>query len=279
VSFTPSFRRVGSIGNDLVLIPLIENAVQQCAFPKDFTVRLHSYAAKREPDGWFHPSTHPTMDERKLYYYLAQPDKWDEPEWDYGPRMSVLVGTIMHEVVQTVMTKMGLLIPPKGTCVCCGKPHGKGKGKCDEWGVRDDLLGRRGHMDGLLDLPGWCEPGAGIFDLKTSAPPVIRSIESHDLDAFKIKWPYYYAQAQEYMALTGKLKALILFMAMSEGWVMKEFTIPRDDLYIARLEAKYRTVRQHVEMGTPPPVACCPGGAKARKCPATRCTVKIGTAA
>jgi hypothetical protein len=219
------------------------------------------------------------MDERKLYYYLAQPDKWDEPEWDYGPRMSVLVGTIMHEVIQTVMIKMGLLVPPKGTCVCCGKPHGKGKGKCDEWGVRDDLLGRRGHMDGLLDLPGWCAPGDGIFDLKTSAPAALRGIESHDLDAFKLKWPYYYGQAQEYMALTGKLKALILFMAMSEGWVMKEFTIPRDDLYIARLEAKYRTVRRHVEMGTPPPVACCPGGAKARKCPATRCTVKIGLAA
>jgi hypothetical protein len=279
VTFTPSFRRVGALGSDLVLIPLIENAVQQCAFPRDFVVRLHSYSAKREPDGWFHPSTHPTMDERKLYYYLAQPDKWDEPEWDYGPRMSVLVGTIMHEVVQTVMIKMGLLVPPKGTCVCCGKPHGRGKGKCDEWGVRDDVLGRRGHMDGLLDIPGWCEPGDAIFDLKTCAPPVIRSIESHDLDAFRLKWPYYYGQAQEYMAMTGKAKALILFMAMSEGWVMREFTIPRDDLYIARLEAKYRVVRQHVEMGTPPPVACCSTRAAARKCPATRCTVKTGLAA
>lgn len=279
MTFTPAFRRVGSIGSDLVLIPLIENAVQQCAFPKDFVVRLRSYAAKREPDGWFHPSTHPTMDERKLYYYLAQPDKWDEPEFEYGPRMSVLVGTIMHEVVQTVMIKMGLLVPPKGTCVCCGKPHGKGKGKCDEWGVRDDLLGRRGHMDGLLDLPGWSDPGGSIFDLKTCAPPVIRGIESHDLDAFRLKWPKYYGQAQDYMALTGKTKAIILFLAMSEGWVMREFTIPRDDLYIARLEAKYRVVRQHVEMGTPPPVACCSTRAAARKCPATRCTVKIGRAA
>jgi hypothetical protein len=60
---------------------------------------------------------------------------------------------------------------------------------------------------------------------------------------------------------------------------MREFTIPRDDLYIARLEAKYRAVRSFVADGTPPPVACCPGGAKARKCPATACTVKIGIAA
>jgi len=631
VTFTPTFRRGASFSRDLVLVPLIENAVQQCAFPKDFTVRLQSYAAKREPDGWFHPSTHPTMDERKLYYYLARPEKWDEEEFDYGPRMSVLVGTVMHEVVQTVMTKMGLLVPPKGTCVCCRRPHGKGKDKCDEWGVRDDLLGRRGHIDGLLDLPGWSDPGGSIFDLKcltpdvpvsyadgtvrpagevkvgdvivgwdeendklvpcpvkavwdngiqpvwsvktregreitttdehpfytqrgwvfakdlkpgdmvktafesgwfqgeegdpdrarflgvligdgtlygraprvtsvdegvlafmrehsatfgarltpetldqitytirmprsggkkspllaflreegmlgqtshtkrvptsvwkggpaawaaflsgyfdadgsvcdkasyphlkwssvnrallqdcqlllgylgirssvtkhvsrykgephiswtlyvrdspsvrraqkvlmlksakaerlaalkpkqaplkgkgahlaaqpgwdqvsevgeklarptvgieidggthvtnglvthnTCAPPVIRGIESHDLDAFKLKWPKYYGQAQDYMALTGKTKALVLFMAMSEGWKMIEFTIPRDDLYIARLEAKYRTVRRHVEWGTPPPVACCSTRAAARKCPATACPVKIGIAA
>lgn len=279
MTFTPAFRRVGAIDNDLVLIPLIENAVQQCAFPKNFTVRLRAYAAKREPDGWFHPSTHPTMDERQLYYYLAQPDRWEESEFDYGPRMSVLVGTVMHEVIQTVMTKLGLLIPPKGTCVCCGRPHGKGPGKCDEWGVRDDLLRRRGHMDGLLDIPGWCTPGDGIFDLKTCAPPVIRGVDNNDLEAFKIKWPKYYGQAQDYMACTGKQKALILFLAMSEGWQMREFTIPRDDLYIARLEAKYRRVLAHVDAGTPPPVACCPGGAKARKCPATRCTVKIGMAA
>lgn len=279
MTFTPSFRRGAQVNKDQVLIPLIENSVQQCAFPTNFTVRLRSYAAKREPDGWFHPSTHPTMDERQLYYYLAHPDKWDEPEFEYGPRMSVLVGTVMHEVVQAVMIKMGLLIPPKGTCVCCGKPHGKGKGKCDEWGVRDDLLKRRGHMDGLLDLPGWCEPGGAIFDLKTCAPPVIRGIENHDLDLFKAKWPKYYGQAQEYMACTGKTKALILFLAMSEGWQMREFTIPRDDLYIARLEAKYKAVLTYVEMGTPPPVACCNTKAAARRCAATACPIKIGLVA
>ena len=279
MAFTPSFRRVASLDRDLVLIPLIENAVQQCAFPKNFTVTLESYAAKREPDGWFHPSTHPTMDERKLYYYLARPEKWDEDEFDYGPRMSVLMGTVMHDVMQVVMTKLGLVVPPKGTCVCCGKPHGRGKGKCDEWGVRDDNLGRRGHMDGLLDIPGWCKPGDAIFDLKTCAPPVIRGIESHDLDAFKLKWPKYYAQAQEYMALRVNLKGMIVFVWMRDGWQMRELSLTRDDLYIARLEAKYRIVRRHVEMGTPPPVACCSTRAAARKCPATACTVKIGIAA
>ena len=118
-----------------------------------------------------------------------------------------------------------------------------------------------------------------MFDLKSCAPPVIRGIESHDLDAFKLKWPKYFGQAQEYLAMTGKTKALILFLAMSEGWVMREFTIPRDDLYIARLEAKYRRVRAYVADGTPPPVACCSTKAAARKCPATACTIKIGIAA
>jgi hypothetical protein len=279
VVFVPNFRRVEAFGRDLVLAPLIENAVQQCLFPKNFTVTLEAYAAKREPDGFFHPSTHPTMDERQLYYYIAHPEKWEESEFEYGPRMSVLAGSVMHVVVQTVMTKMGLLVAPKGTCVCCGKTHGLRRGQCDEWGVRDDILGRRGHIDGLLDIPGWCQPGDVVFDLKTCAPPVIRGIEDHDLQAFIDKWPKYYGQAQEYMALTGKLRALILFLSMSEGWVMREFVIPRNDLYIARMEAKYKAVRSYVELGTPPPIACCSTKSAARKCSASSCPVKIGLAA
>ncbi|MEU6362237.1 hypothetical protein [Streptomyces albidoflavus] len=278
-TFTPSFRRVATLSRDLHLVPLIENAVRECAFPESFTITFEGYSATRAPDNWFHPSTHPTMDERRLYHYLAHPDRWVEEPFDYSPRMSVLMGTATHELFQHVLIKLGLLLEPKGICVCCLRPHGTGPGQCDEWGVRDDTLGRRGHMDGLLDLPGWGETGDGVFDLKTCAPPVIRGVDHNDLAAFKRKWPKYWAQAQEYMALTGKRQTLVLFLAMSEGWDMREFTIPRDDAFIARLEAKYRTVRAHVERGTPPPVACCSGGATARRCPATACTVKIGLAA
>ncbi|MGW7100348.1 hypothetical protein [Streptomyces sp. NPDC054838] len=279
MSFTPSFRRVVALSQDLALVPLIENAIRKCAFPETFTVTFRGYEAIRKPDGWLHPSTHPLMDERALFYYLTQPDAWQENDFEYGPRMSVLMGSATHELFQHVMIRMGLLIPPKGICVCCLRPHGTGAGECNEWGVRDDTLGRRGHMDGLLQLPGWGETGDGIFDLKTCAPPVIRGIAHNDLEAFKRKWPKYWAQAQEYMALTGKRQTLILFLAMSEGWDMREFTIPRDDAFIARLEAKYRAVRAYVKEGTPPPVACCSGGAATRRCPTTACPVKIGAAA
>lgn len=276
-SFTPAFRRtIDQLGsNDLHLVPVIENAVRECAFPDPFTVTFAGYTATRKPDGWFHPSTHPTLDERQLYFYLAEPDKWTDSEFDYGPRMSVLMGSACHELFQHVLIEIGVLAKPRGTCVCCMRPHGFGPGECNEWGVRDDTLKRRGHMDGLIEdgLPSW---GDGIWDLKTCAPPVIRGIAHNDLAVFKTKWPKYWAQAQEYMALTGKRQAMVLFLAMSEGWDMREFTIPRDDAYIARMEAKYRSVLQHVESGQVPIVPCCSGGATARKCPAAACSVKIG---
>lgn len=278
-AFTPSFRRVADLGGKLHLVPLIENAIRECAFPDKFVVTFQSYEATRKPDGWFHPSSHPTMDERKLYHYLAEPDAWVEEKWESGPRMAVLMGSAMHDVYQTVMTEMGLLRAPTGTCVCCMRPHGTGPGQCNEWGVRDDRLQRRGHIDGFLDLPGWGDDDDGVWDLKTCAPPVIRGIQDNDLEAFKRKWPKYYGQMQDYLALTGKRFGMVLFAAMSEGWEWREFTIPRDDAYIARLEAKYQSVLNHVALRTPPAVPCCSGGAKARKCPATDCPIKIGIAA
>ena len=276
-AFIPAFRRtLDQLGSSkLHLIPLIENAVRECAFPDPFTVTFEGYTAQRAPDGWFHPSTHPILDERQLYYYLTAPDTWAADPFDYGPRMSVLMGSATHSLFQHVMINIAVLVTPRGISVCCLRPHGTGAGECDEWGVSDAALRRRGHMDGLLELPGWgC--GEGIFDLKTCAPPVIRGVPHNDLVLFKKRWPKYWAQAQEYMALTGKQQVLVLFLAMSEGWDMREFTIPRDDAYIVSLEAKYRSVLNHVGAGVVPAVACCTGGAPARRCPAATCSVKIG---
>jgi hypothetical protein len=279
VTFTPSFLRTADLSGDRHLTPLIENLVRECAFPDPFTVTFEGYTASRKPDGWFHPSSHPAMDERKLYLYLTEPDKWADSTFEYGPRMSVLMGSATHDIFQHAMIEAGLLLKPTGTCVCCLLPHGYGPSQCPEWGVRDFILGRRGHMDGLLVLPGWGEYGEGVWDLKSCAPPVIRGIQDNDLGTFKAKWPKYFGQMQEYLALTGKQQGMVTFLAMSEGWEMREFTILRDDAYIARLEAKYRSVRNHAAQGVIPPVVCCSTPARARRCPATGCPVKTGLTA
>jgi hypothetical protein len=169
---------------------------------------------------------------------------------------------------------MGVLLEPTGTCVSCGRPHGRGDNQCSEWGVCDPVLRRRGHIDGLTELPTL--DGVGVYDLKSCNPMVLKDITDHDIQAFRKRWPYYYSQMQEYLALTGKAWGIVLFLGVSQGWPTKEFLIPRDEAYITALEAKYRTVRQYEAAGTLPPVACCAGGATARKCPATTCPIKIG---
>lgn len=273
--FSPSFRRtLDMITNQrLHLVPLLENAIRECSFPDEFSVTFLQYKADRPPDGWFHPSTHPTMSERQLFYYLTQPDAWVRPPFEYGSRMAVMVGTALHDLVAAVLTNLGVLLEPTGTCVSCQRTHGKGPGECGEWGVCDPVLKRRGHLDGRLALDTW---GSGIYDLKTCTPMVIKDIQDNDLDGFKRKWPYYYGQQQDYLDLTGDDQSLVLFLGLSQGWPMKEFTIPRDDDYIAAMKTKYQAVRNYEASGTVPPVACCSGGAAARKCAATACPVKIG---
>lgn len=258
---------------ELHLVPLLENAIRECSFPDEFNVGFRQYKADRKPDGWFHPSTHPTMSERQLFYYLTRPDEWVRQPFEYGSRMSVMVGTAMHDLIGAALIKLGVLIEPTGTCVSCGKPHGRGPGECSEWGVIDHVLRRRGHLDGRLELDTW---GRGPFDLKTCTPMVLKDIQDNDVEHFKRKWPYYYGQQQDYIDLEGADQTLVLFLGMSQGWPMREFTIPRDQPYIDAMKAKYQAVRNYEASGTVPPVACCSGGAVARKCEATACPVKIG---
>ncbi len=267
----PAFRTGKTMAPRTYLVPIVRKIIANCEFPEEFAVTFQHYTADREPDGWFHPSSHPTMGERRLYYYLAHPEAWQPQPFPYQARMAVMMGSATHDIVEHALVHRGHLLEPVGTCVCCGKPHGKGPGECPEWGVRDDRLGRRGHMDGILTLDDW---GSGVFDLKTCSPTVLRGVTDHDLELFKAKWPKYYGQAQEYMAMSGYQQTMILFVGMSMGWELKEFTIPRDDAYIVRLEAKYQGVRAAVAARIPPPLHCCTGGAAAKECGATMCSVK-----
>lgn len=279
MTFDPAaaMRREGtSAASGAVLAPLVRLYISEGRFPRNTKITLPGGDPDRKPDGWFHPSSHPTMSARKLYFYLKHPESWVPEPWSYEGRMSVTVGTLEHSIVRMALEDLGVLQVPKGTCPACERLYGPGEGECDEPGVIDKVLGRRGHMDGVIMTP---RLGMTGYDLKTINHFGVAKIPDGPESPEALAWlrekhPYYYGQAQEYMALSGLRKVVILFIGMGLPWTMKEVHIDYDPAYVLALEAKYKLVRDAEAAGKPPEMCCPPFSKEAAACPAFACPVK-----
>lgn len=252
---------------DAEIIPILYGYLEGGKLPDPFTVRVRGGTGDRPPDGWFHPSSHPLLHERQLYYYLATPEQWVPEPFDYTIKMSALVGSVIHDVVETALTDLGYLIEPKGTCLACGLPQ---PFKCKEHGAADAETKSRGHMDGVLGIGEFLRG----FEFKSCAPMVIQNIRNNDVEAFKKKWPYYWAQVQEYMRMTGMRVYKVVFWAMGNPWDMREFTIEADPFFHYEIKSKYLAARKAVELEEPPPPCCSPRSSATRSCPAMACPIK-----
>lgn len=263
----PAFRRMAQmVSQDLVVVPLVESYMRASKFPKVFDVTFRDEGKERVPDGFFHPSTHPTMEPRQLYFYLtADPDDLVPEEIEYENRMAMIMGTAVHSFIQTCMIDAGILLKPMGTCVACGREHGTKKSQCDEFGAMDKTLGRRGHMDGILQITaaGW---GRGLFEFKTINPKACFGLSHHNLEWLKTKKPMYYAQLQDYLDMTGMSKALILFAILGFPWKLVEIEVPYDHEFVAGLKRKYRHVREAEESGEMPDPCCAIRSKEAKAC-------------
>lgn len=259
-----------SASSGAVLVPLLRLHLAEGNFPKGKKIDMPGEGS-RKPDGWFHPSSHPLMDERKLFHYLKYPERWEPEPFSIESRMSVTVGTLMHGVCRVILEDIGVWQAPTGTCACCGRPHGTRRGQCDEPGVCDPVLGRRGHMDGVLLLR---QLGMVGYDLKTINHFSVAKMPDMDLAYMRAKHPYYYAQMQEYMALSGLRLMVMVFLGIGLPWHMREVHVPYDPAFVLQTEAKYRRVRAALESGVPPVACCSPGSAASKECAALSCELK-----
>jgi hypothetical protein len=168
----------------------------------------------------------------------------------------------------------GVLMVPTGECVNCKRPHGKKKGQCNEWGALDEATKTRGHMDGMLNIPGFGHAG---FEFKTSNMMKLGNIEDNDVARFREKWPQYWLQVQDYMRITGLTRFVVLFLGMGFPWTTKEFVIERDDFHCFEMEQRYKRVLAYAEManGHMPDPCCAPRSATARDC-ALRMACPVG---
>lgn len=261
-----SLRRVADLASEgAILKPVLHKYLLDGKYPREWTVGFRGEdEEERTPDGWFHPSGHPTMHARQLWYYLNDPEHFESWTPDYVIRMSMLMGTAVHDFVQMALASLGYLVRPKGTCPACGLRQ---PAQCHEHGVADRETGARGHMDGVVQL------GSGLkgFELKTAVPRSLLDRKDNDIEFFKTKWPRYYAQVNEYMRLSGLAEFIVLFFGLGNPWPMVEYRVPADQALIVETERKYREVRTAT---VPPPPCCIPKSKESRACPAMSCPIK-----
>ena len=200
------------------------------------------------------------------WFYLTQPEAMISEPFQYMNTLSVTMGTTVHGFIQTCLTHLGVLCTPV-KLQALGFEVDPVNG---EPAFVDESVGSRGHGDGVLEifLPAYPEYSHHLLEFKTSSDSTLRQIEDLDLDAFKAKWPSYYAQVQEYLRMTGLQVMVVLFMQMGYPWALKEFHVPLNPRFANDTRDKYRSVRLAVASGEMPMPCCGPRSAQAKVCPA-----------
>jgi len=257
------FRRVmSSATNDDVLIPLLRLYLYDPHF-RAFEVPTDAWH-ERKPDGYFHPSTHPLWTERQLYYYALYFRNLIHEPMDPHSTMAITQGNFWHAFMQNCLEDMGVLRicnPGKKT------PHER-----VERYVSDRELGARGWMDGELvpDKLSIDEPeGLEIKSMSTrllASCPKGTPTDPAKLIWLKIRHPDYYAQAQEYLRMSGLSVQRMLIISIGYPFVMVEIVIPYSWADSSEVAAKYRRARQAAAERRPPPPCCAPRSKESKVC-------------
>lgn len=229
--------------------PLLLRFFQDTSIEFSYDLRI-TRSADRAPDGWFHASGHPLMSDRDLYLYMT--GRWKREEMGYIGTMSTMFGTMTHSVVQAAMDQLGVTVPlPQQDCAACGLPRASqrvrrgSKGYCWEHSGVDLETRSRGHLDGILNIEG-----IRGWDLKTIRPLSLSKAPDMDPIYFLRTWPHYFAQAQEYMRITGLRKYIVLFLGLGNPWEMREYHVEFDPVFAYATEQKYKRVLAAIAAGT-----------------------------
>lgn len=239
-TLTPGVAEWASDG--AIVGPLVRQAIQDQSVPLNFWLYVER-SGDRKPDGWFHSSSSPRMDEDELLHMLMFPGQRVPRGMGWTGHMGTLAGTTWHAIIGTALDQLGITVPlPPGLCIACGLPrpqHGRAprKGQCGEHGAVHAETRSRGHLDKILQLPE-----LHGFDLKTRFRGGLKKAPDMDTAYFQTTWPHYYWQVQDYMRMTGLRKFIVLFLEMGNPWELREYHVEYDVPVALEIESKYRRV-------------------------------------
>ncbi len=243
---SPTFRKLlAGAASGEIIVPVIQAALWNPQF-QSFTVQVQGFE-DREPDGWFHPSTHPRWPERMLYYYLTEPSRLQGEPFDPASTMAVTQGQFWHSFVERVLLDAGVWTKV-------------------EVPFEDPETGSRGHVDGLSDTE--------IGEFKTMREMRARKIakgapdDPAVVESFRTLVPEYYAQGQEYMRISGYRRWRALILSLEYPFSFREVAMDYDHHFGGQIRDKYMRVRQAAADYRPPPPCCAPSSKEAKACPA-----------
>jgi hypothetical protein len=222
---------------------------------------------QRLPDGWFHPSEHPTWPERMLYFYLAFPNKMVPEPADMNKVLAVTQGVFWHFFTQSCLEDMGLLrvVNPKGHT----------SWQRVECYVEDRSLLSRGSMDGVVNSDNIPVLRADEgFEYKTMAVAKMSGCprgapdDQDRLTWWRTKNPEYYAQTQEYLRMSGLSFMRVLILGLQSPFPMIELQVPYSYSEASKTAEKYARVIQALADRNIPDPCCTPRSQEAIQCPA-----------
>lgn len=220
--------------------PYLENAVLADSWPDSYTVTIDSSPYYGAGDGYFHPSSHPLMGARQLFY-LFHPDYQDRivhEKRSLTSQMALAMGSALHGVVQTQFQMAGLVGPDDVEVEFVNKEH---------W--------VRGRADFIFDHPN----GERL-------PIEFKTMNSRQFGYQEQPKPAWEAQLNLAMDTLGYPFGIVLVMESGFPYRFKEFPIRRNDELLSQIYGKFDSVREAIELGIPPAHCCALGSQEMKSC-------------
>lgn len=193
-------------------------------------------------DGYFHPSTHPLMGERELYYRF-HPDTRDsieEEPFSLQREMTMAVGHTLHEILQTMLTRTGMVKPGN---------------------IEKDFINAehhiRGRIDAIVDHP---RLGPVVVEIKTRTHYKFAKT-TEPLDSWE-------AQLSIQLDSQGLERGLILMVETGYPFRLAELAVSRNDALLSQIYSKFDGVREAIALNKPPSPCCSPTSGEATSCSA-----------
>lgn len=239
MAFDKSFLK-GLAERELIL-PYIEMGMMIDEWPDEYIIKVDSSPYYGRGDGYFHPSTHPLMQPRQLYY-MMHPDTRDKmvrPKETLNSRWTLAMGSALHAVVQTQLQMTGLVKSEANIEV--------------EFIIKEHHV--RGRIDMLVDHP---DGNQYIVEMKTMLPYLFKNCRK-----MKPEWDAQMS-LQEYAR--GVDQGVLLLMERGDRMNSREFFHHRNDELLDQIFDKFDSVRQAVANNEPPRHCCMPESSQMKGC-------------
>lgn len=230
------------LANQDILLPIFENQIRADEWPEKYTIEIDSSPYYGRGDGYFHPSSHPLMDER-LLYYIFNPKTAPSMVWEpfsLQRELTVGVGKSLHAIVQEQM-KMTKLVRAEN--------------------IEKEFVISEHHVRGRIDM---------IVDHPTHGPLVVevKTRTHYKFGKTTEPLPEWEAQLSIQLDSQGLDRGIILMVETGYPFRMKELHVARNDALLSEIYAKFDRVREAIALDHTPMACCAPNDKRVSSCPA-----------